>query len=254
MRVLNERGKALEVILSNKIYIDKKETALLLVKYYNELGEDVLKIRNNILDFLSKNEKDFNKVANSTWVERFVKNNLNVRFNEKEYISISKSELEKISSVKNLNIEKLLFVMLVCAKYDKQEKYNDYWYNEKVVNIGQQMYSELFKMAKIKQKKEVQYNILNTIITTTDMLSMSNRPDRVGFKLNYVDNSDEELKVYSFEEDFINEYLKWRGYDLCEECGETIEKTTNKKYCNSCVKQKQLQYQRDSMKKLRNVK
>lgn len=240
MRVLNEREKAKQIIESKQIIGSKKDTALLVIKYYNELGEEQTKIRNNILDIFAHNDAEFNKVMNIQWVDRYVKNNKDAVFNSMEYVSISKQELEKISSVKNLNMEKVLFVMLVCAKYDKKERFKDYWYNEEVVNTGLQMFSELFKMAKISQKKETQLNILNSIVTKTDMVSMSSRTDRVGFKLNFIGGYDCEVKISSFDYDFINEYLLWKGLDLCEVCGDVIEKVsvkaTSQKYCKDCSK------------------
>lgn len=240
MRVLNEREKAKQIIDNKEIIGNKKDTALLVIKYYNELGEDQVKIRNNILDIFQHNESDFNRVMNTSWVDKYVKSNKDAQFNPLQYIPISRQELETISSVKNLNMEKVLFVMLVCAKYDKKERFNDYWYNEEVVNTGLQMFNELFKMAKIKEKKESQFNILNNIVAKTNLVSMSNRTDRVGFKLNFVGGDDCEVNISSFEYDFVNEYLLWKGLDLCEVCGDVIEKVsikaTSQKYCKDCSK------------------
>jgi hypothetical protein len=236
MRILNERVRARDIITSKTIVGEKKDTAVLLTKYYSELGEDCVKIKNNILDLFESTDPEFNRVLNSGWVERLVKANHNEKISDVSYIPVTQYELDKIASVKNLNMEKVLFAMLVCAKYDKKEKFNDYWYNEQVVNTGLQMFSELFKMAKISQKKDAQFNILNSIITKTDMVSMSNRPDRVGFKLNYVGGDGEVLKIQSFDTDFINEYLKWKGYELCEVCETAFERSIhNKKYCKNCA-------------------
>ena len=249
MRILNERDKAKQIIDNKEIIGNKKDTALLVIKYYNEIGEDLIKIRNNILDIFAHNDSDFNKVMNINWVDGYVKNNKDAKFNDIEFISVSKQELETIASVKNLNMEKVLFVMLVCAKYDKKEKFNDYWYNEEVVNTGLQMFNELFKMAKIKEKKESQFNILNNIVTKTNLVSMSNRTDRVGFKLNFIGGDDCEVKISSFDYDFVNEYLLWKGLDLCEVCGDVIEKNNNKnKYCKPCSKDVKLKQDREIQK------
>ena len=47
----------------------------------------------------------------------------------------------------------------------------------------------------------------------------------------------------------------FRNTTICDRCGKRIEKTSNKtKYCDKCQKDIQLEHQRKSMKKLRNVK
>lgn len=38
---------------------------------------------------------------------------------------------------------------------------------------------------------------------------------------------------------------------FCEKCGVIVEKTPNKKYCDSCIKEKQIEWQRMSMKNIR---
>jgi hypothetical protein len=250
MRILNERARARDIITSKTMVGEKKDTAVLLTKYYSELGEDCIKIKNNILDLFESTDPEFNRVLNSGWIERLVKANHHEKISEVSYIPVTQYELEKIASVKNLNMEKVLFVMLVCAKYDKKEKFNDYWYNEQVVNTGLQMFSELFRMAKVKEKKGSQLNILNSIVMKTNMVSMSNRPDRVGFKLNYIGGDKEVLRVESFDTYFINEYLKWKGYSLCSVCEDIIEKKHgSQRYCKACSKTLELEKYRKYNKK-----
>jgi predicted amidophosphoribosyltransferase len=46
----------------------------------------------------------------------------------------------------------------------------------------------------------------------------------------------------------------WRGDDIgrCEDCGKRIKITNNRgKYCNECWKERQKEWQRESMKKIR---
>ena len=49
--------------------------------------------------------------------------------------------------------------------------------------------------------------------------------------------------------DYYNEVT---GVIKCERCGKVIKKKNNKqKYCDACAQEKQLEWQRDSMRKLR---
>lgn len=61
--------------------------------------------------------------------------------------------------------------------------------------------------------------------------------------------------INSFDYDFINEYLVWKGLDLCEVCGEVIEKKVhNKTYCTICAKKKEVENTRYRVKAHRNKK
>lgn len=61
--------------------------------------------------------------------------------------------------------------------------------------------------------------------------------------------------ISSFEYDFVNEYLRWKGLDLCEVCGDVIEKNRNvQKYCQQCAKKIFREQVKNNMKKHRASK
>lgn len=84
------------------------------------------------------------------------------------------------------------------------------------------------------------------------------------FKPNHILDWDEDNYILGYVNKSLNGYLKnyinelegkrkEKKYKKCECCGKLVEVKSNRtKYCPTCWKEKQLEWQRESMRKLRN--
>jgi hypothetical protein len=95
-----------------------------------------------------------------------------------------------------------------------------------------------------------------SLSTNLGLIKMNKIVDNLSINVCYIDkeNSEEVLRINDFR-NLGYEYLLYCGESLirCKKCNILIRKRgTTDKYCNECRQEKQLEWQRDSMKKIRN--
>jgi len=239
----------------NKGYADKKKpsnTIRLLAKHYLSKDMNRPQTINSIDIFLKKNLKGYNSVKWQNIIEKIV----NSVHKDKDYemfdigeINITKNELTKISELKNLKYEKVMFILLVYAKiYNKLNSNDKCWVNEELKYI----YSDTKMALKEKDQCKIIYEIAKL-----KYIEVSRNVDCTNIHVSIVDEcGDVEIMIGDFR-NLIYYYLRWKGDKIinCDGCGILIKPNNNKnKYCSECAKEKQLQWQRESMQKLRNVK
>lgn len=232
---------------------------LLIKKYYLD-GIDKEIMYKNIMDDLNNYMgKEFiytNWDSNmSKWIKRFYKNlsiyDTNVKMIDIEVITITKKELEHISNLNNLILEKLAFILLVYAKITNLQFQNDKsWVNKS--------YSVICKEAHVDLRGVEQRRIFHELVKQK-YINASNNNSKTSIKVEFVDNdkmSENGIIINDFE-GVIYQYLIWKGqkWVKCEKCGKWIIPRNNKtKYCGVCAKEMQLEWQRESMKKSRSSK
>lgn len=176
-----------------------------------------------------------------------------VKMNDVNEIRISKNELETIKQLNNLVLEKIAFVMLVYAKISKiqiQQSNNEYWVYKSC--------SIICREAKVGLRGNEQKRIMNELYKK-EYITMSNINTKTNIKLNFGDKenieNEDDLIITDFD-GVIYQYLIWRGekWKKCEVCGKWIKIKSKKipMYCSKCKKEKQLEWQRESMQNIRN--
>lgn len=259
--------------------IDEKEIAEKLIKNFKDINIDTYKKLQCYTKYL-KNEtkKTKNEIRNeldnvmlgyytgfvmADWdktlqsiVNKYTKPH-NREYKKVKEVKIYKEELESIKkvgdtgSVKDIEIEKVLFVMLVLGKISGFQD-GDLWVNAKSLDI--------FKMAKFKykqksdkqkiQREKLIYDLAN--YKDSDVLSVVTFGKSTGIKLLFGVECGEEVMAIDKNTDLENvivKYLKWRkkeDYTYCTICGKEIiiknSKDTSRKYCDNCKKKKQLEW------------
>ena len=104
---------------------------------------------------------------------------------------------------------------------------------------------------------KIDQNLMINKLIDLKLLDFSKIVDCTNIRILFAKKNGEiAFEVKDFR-DFVLEYLRWKGEKVgnCENesCGRLIVlKSNNQKYCKDCWKEKQLQWQRDSMKKIRH--
>lgn len=227
------------------INVDTIVKVKLLVKHYKSQGLSKNEIRNEIDKFMMEHYNGFVLADWDDTLRRIVN-----KYSKKQYcelkkmddIVIYKEELDFISSqwniegVSQIEVEKLLFAMLVLAKSNGE----GVWLNYKKTLV--------FKLARYKyeshkpqqeQRGKLLYKLANHERKIIECLIYSRNGS---IKLFYgVDEGEEVMRIGCNDdiENIIVRYLNWRQYPIynyCKCCGKEIKRGNTKpsKYCKKC--------------------
>ena len=252
--ILNEKEQAEKIIKKGEVGNKPTSTLFLLSKYYRQeekLGEK--KTAQKLNEFMEKNYKGYNEALWEDIIEDISKKGKKYLLQEIESINITKSELDKISSIENIKYEKLLFTMLCYAKlYNTLSDTNNGWVNTEI--------KEIYKVARVTVKYRNDKFLYLNDLENTGLISFSNKNDNLNMKVNFINNdSDIVLKIKDFRElgyEYQN-YIGDSNFIRCSECGRLVRKKTNNQiYCNNCAIEINLKKQkiRDKMKNLDSEK
>jgi hypothetical protein len=246
-----DEEKMLEKLLKdpNDINKDTNVKVKLLIKHYKRQGLSKNEIRRKLDEFMMEYCKGFILAdwddTLRRYVNKFTKKE-NCEFKKTNDVVIYKEELDFISSkwevegVNSIEIEKLLFVILVLAKSNG----NGSWlnYNDKIV----------FDLARYKfkkgdrklQKGNIFYHLGH--YEGRKILECMLYSKNGSIKIFYNREDGEEVMRIKNDDDIENvilRYLDWRKYPMyayCECCGKEIKikhYNDRSKYCSKCSKE-----------------
>ena len=254
IKFINERELA-EGLLNDKKLINDSTLPRIraYIKLLKQKGMSKTDIRNEIDNLMLEYYSGF---VMGDWddnlrkmVNKYTKTK-NCEFREVvEKVFITKEELNVITSIgglsgfESIEIEKILFVMLVLAKAN-----NGIWISYTS--------NDMFKLARFKykartdkqqiQREKLIYDLSHFTdgIVEGNVINVTNFGKQPSIKLNFVSEEDGEnvLEVDLKEIDnVILKYLNWRkkdGYNYCQVCGKEIVSKAKKptKYCSKCAK------------------
>lgn len=249
IKVLNEENHALKLleegfILENKIGYELS----VLAKYYiHRIGINRPQTKEKLIDFCSNYIPRFDAVNWRNTINRAVENGKKLNFINVEYINITEAELDKITSIKSIRGQKIMFVLLVIAKLNN--KINSIVYNQK--NNSSEGFEDIYyvndtissivKLSKINLKSDERYKILKEL----QDLGFIKVTTKGKFEILIV-NNDSEVKLHITRlDDFIYDYLQYTGTKIkaCEGEGcnkRIIIKNNKNKYCKDCAKRENI--------------
>lgn len=247
--VLDEKKEAENIIESGEIGKSPTSTLFLLAKYYKNVKKyKSPEIVERLSEFMSTNYPGYIK---SRW-EDIIEHNAKIPTKYKllvfeDGIKITKSEIDIVKNCGGIWYQKLLFVMLVYAKYSnfKSEKNNNNnWVNAEI--------PELFKAARVTVKHRNDKFLMINDLTEKGLIELSNKNENLNMRVTFVENitpeSDIALSITDGRE-LAYEYLQYIGhsqYVKCTICERLVKKTNNKiMYCNECRQLVNLANKRD---------
>lgn len=255
--IFNEKN-VIEDLFNKNIYtIEEYSLIQILIKYYYlENVLDKLTIREKVIESISKANSEFNRANWSEYIDTSIEKMIkNIRLFKKvpkildiDNIEIYEEEIKVIESCKYIQHRRILFVLLVLAKaYNKALDSNEGWINEEFSNILKQSKSKVgnntYRLKILKLLKDEGY------------INVFFKNGKCNIKINYLKSEgNKALEVNDFE-NIIYSYLTYKGekWVKCEVCNKYIKQNSKKpkKYCEGCIKEKQKEWQKESMKKMR---
>ena len=253
IKFINERELA-EGLLNDKKLINDSTLPRIraYIKLLKQKGMSKTDIRNEIDNLMLEYYSGF---VMGDWddnlrkmVNKYTKTK-NCEFREVvEKVFITKEELNVITSIgglsgfESIEIEKILFVMLVLAKAN-----NGIWISYTS--------NDIFKLARFKykartdkqqiQREKLIYDLSHFTdgIVEGNVINVTNFGKQPSIKLNFVSEEGENVIEIDLKEidNVILKYLNWRkkdGYNYCQVCGKEVVSKAKKptKYCNKCAK------------------
>lgn len=236
----------LERFLKNKSLINGETHNILKVytKYLHSNRKSKDDIRNELDSAMEKHyigyvRADWNKTLDSM-VSRFTKKD-GCEFKKVNEVTITDNELEFIRNIDNLEIEKVMFIMLVVSKAygDNGMVYTDM--------------REIFKYAKYKYERRTverdiqRSNIINDLYKRKVVGINERNCVGTGVKLNYILDGNTIYNIIVNEKNeggLIYYYLNWRGgfkIKECESCKclfEIKSKTKENIFCIKCLEKR----------------
>ena len=287
MIVLNEKKYAIECLENGFVGRKPFFTLSIIAKYYYYcLNYKKSKIEMLLNDFMFKNYSIGYQSDRLSWqdtIEKIVKKVNNYTLLELDGVKITKSELKTISGIGNPNKERVMFTILCLAKFGiARNPQSNGWVNTDS--------KEIFKMARVSCKAKERELYIGDLCDR-GLLELPKRNDNVSLRVTFIDDGDEELFISDFRE-LGYEYLKYKGENfircaecgiltrgnknrtkryckdcaaytpqetktiVCIDCGKsfiTTSKNSRGKRCDSCRHEKQLEYQRNTIKKQREM-
>ena len=222
-------------INSNYVNQENPEDTIRDLARYNHHILDMKKEDNYdaILAYMNKNCNDFYEETYFKIIYRNIASAKKYKFRSVEPVVITKSEIEKISSLNDIRKEKIAFALLAVAKY----------YNNVAPDNNNKMYisiSDLFKIARVsipcKERAGYLHFAYQEGILVEHMFVGTNLKI-VGF----VDN-DSEPVITLCEDDYKElayAYLNYKngGYKYCKGCGKLFKmhkSSPGRLYCKEC--------------------
>ncbi|SHO53685.1 hypothetical protein [Anaerocolumna xylanovorans] len=250
----------IRILLNEKIYaerlleqdtLDRKATfdLRILAKYlYYERNLTPNKIYLELIKIMEEKYTNFSLAKWQPLLLDLSKNATKYNLIEIEYIPITKNELLTIDNVASKPMQRLAFTLLCLAKYRNIiNPNNNDWENYE--------FKEIFKRANIQATKKEQGFMIHDL-RNTGLIKMNKLVDNLSVNVCYIDKeaSEEVLKIMDFH-NLGYEYLVYCGekFIRCNKCGTLVKqnKQNNRLYCNECQLEKQLEWNRNYMKKAR---
>ena len=235
-------------MLSSGFLTNKRMYELnILAKYFFYLGYKPKEVQERVVDFCNNYFDSFSEAKYFDKIQSILNNAKKVPIIEVGTIQITEKEVEFITSIKEpFKFNDVLFCLLVIRKIRDK--------------LGQQpylncKYTKFTKSCGLSSQK-VLYPILRRLEQLGFIRVCRNSNLEILFNID-ASNSQTVIEVNDFDNiyAYYHNYLGKGRYVECSSCGKMVRVNGNRqKYCKECYAERQLEWQRESMKKIRENK
>ena len=227
--------------IKNKILFELR----ILAKYFFYLGKNRNDVRQNVVQFCEHYCPNFNEIKYRKLINdvcNYAKNNKLIKINS---VLISNEELNKIKSLNDLKLEKLMFVMLVICKC----------YNEILNSNNNKVYAnltDLFSLAKLNIRVSARQKMIKELIDKEFITMSLNCNYTVKICDKHCTNIGIEINDFNNFVWIYEDYLGLIKIKDCVVCGDRIKaNSSNHRYCAKCKKEKNRETDRLKKRKKR---
>lgn len=213
--------------------------------YYN-ISKDENEIVKYIVDWMNSRTNIFHLSSYAKIIKGNIKKMKDMPWrNIQDTVKIRKSELDYISSFKDIKKEKLLFCYLAIAKFNDMSRMSpSHWESENDITV--------FKMARLNipasNRDYFIYDLINGEPKAAIYLNFKN--DDTSKRIDYISDDENDPVILELDESNYYElaftYLNWKnngGYKKCKTCGKLFRLTgNNSQYCKDCAPKYQKKY------------
>jgi hypothetical protein len=251
--IFDEKKHALNLLKNgfSTSYINFNDLCI-LAKYFKYIGKNRTQIRKNLQDFCIKFGQEYNEVLFRDRLENAIRQSQKYGIRIPIDINVTETELEKIKNIGDYKRQKILFVMLVIAKYfkytdsrlqDKRKRINTNFYvNENFIDI--------IELANVNIQRLERRDILYDLEQSGLISTKGNKRDDIYFLINFIDEESDIAIVINNIDDIVKFYPVY-----CEKCGKIIrDKSKRHNFCENCYKEYRKDINRQNMRRIRNKK
>ena len=235
--ILNEKQKVEEILTSRRVAT--KADLMMIAKYLrNEMNCDVAETLAMLSSILTKINKNFNPIKSAKYLEKLAMKAENLPLREVDYIKITSKELGSIANIDSIKLQRLLFVILVYAKFNNAlNDLNNNWSNLSI--------NELYRYAKVSTRNAKEKALFLNKLLKMGYISLSVHNTNLNIRCNIVDNvlDKDSIKITDIRE-LGYQYLNLNNptqFTYCENCGVIMKKKSKKDYstklCPICAKE-----------------
>lgn len=253
--IMNEKERVESLLKMGDFSSSDYHEVRLIIRYYiNELGMSIKEeILEKIKNFLEEKMTDYYEWEWEDKLESITKEELKNQtpITSVGAIYITQEEVDVIRKLKNSPQRKLLFTLIMYARYNSIKRGVD---TEWASAPNQQ---DIFKSANINNLTVLKQNLVVKDLLDMNLISQSKHMRKLNLKVNCLHNEGSiAFWIASFEdmgnliEDYIN--FNYNGYKKCEVCGKLFKPKSNRAiYCNPCAKEVHRKQKTESERKRR---
>jgi len=227
-----------EFLINNNIEEVTQRDLNILAKYWKSKGDTKNKIQTQLENFCLDNDSYYNLIVNRIQIKRAINHSEIYMMRYPHPIIINSDELLIIESINNYDYEKIIFVMLVCAKYFKlhpaRRNLHTTQYSEELYN--NQKIRDIIELSGVKMTK-LEWRVAKHELTKTGIITPT-IIDANKFALGIKSIVSDEVIVVKDFRSIVAYYQQYKGDTMviCEECNTLIIKRgQNHKLCNDCA-------------------
>lgn len=229
--ILNEREYAERMLSENELGEKPFYTLTTIAKYYLNQHFDRAVIIGKLEDFILRCDPESNINKWSSSIETAIKRATKYPLVEIDYIPVSSQELSTIKSAGRDTMQRLLFTLVVLAKYRNMvNQRNDNW-----VGIEDR---EIFRMANLQISVKEQSRLVFEL-REHGYVKYSGLVDNLNLQVLCLHGKDEALAVYDLR-NLGNQWRRYQGQPCfeCACCGRVYQRRSNaQKYCLECARE-----------------
>lgn len=230
--VLNEKKYIEEQLSSGEFKSNIPSILPMFARYCrHEYKMKIKEVRDALEICMATYYENYNPVKWSSSLDKYARNSSRRGLLEIESIPITQAELDYISDIKSVRLERLMFVLLCLAKYyNARNETNNNWTNLATKYV--------FKLARLSATVDEQ-NYFVRDLYVMGLVSYSKKIDNLNLQVNFIDNDSVAVLEISDLRELGYEYMQWKqgGYFRCKHCGILVKqnKSETRKYCKDCI-------------------